>query len=191
MMMLNEKDLAILTNKLQAPMVTLDVMEGREELTDDLRYSLHELLSNFEPDTALLAIALSARKIASTYSVPANIQVLQMECDRIISDYGFLWLQNVEHGQVDEAALMDTLIHIVEDLEGLKELLDSASTLLKIQNPEAAQLCEVFRIQAKAQAMVADTFIKTADMALEREEPTCDLVPVESISNDNERVTAV
>ena len=58
--MLSDQNLAVLSNDLQVPRIIGDVLCGVETLGDDGRFALHGLLSDMEPDAALLAIALGA-----------------------------------------------------------------------------------------------------------------------------------
>lgn len=56
--MLSEKELAKLTNTLQIPMIVQGILDGQESFTPDMQYGLHEILSDYQPDSALLSIAL-------------------------------------------------------------------------------------------------------------------------------------
>jgi hypothetical protein len=173
--MLTDKDLARLNNTLQIPLIVQDILDGKEALTGDVQYGLHEVLSNYQPDSALLCIALSARRIASRYMhLFTNMAVLRMECDRIIEDYAKLWMDHARKRPIDSNMLMDTLSDIPEDLESLAELLNVNMTLLLNKHPDAAGLCETLIIQARAQALIADTFIDV----IERE------APVEPLQNN-------
>jgi hypothetical protein len=162
--MLSEHDLAGLTNRLQVPLIVQDILNDQGALTDDVHYGLHEVLSNYEPDSALLCIALSARKIASRFQHRiANLAVLKMECDRIIADYAELWLSNAQRRPIDDNVVFDTLMNIPEDLECLAELLEINQTFLTKLSQDAADLCEILIIQANAQVIVAETFVEIMD----------------------------
>jgi hypothetical protein len=158
--MITDKDLARLTNRLQVPLVVQDILDGKESLTGDIQYALHEILSNYQPDSALLCIALSAKRIAQRFMhLAPSMAVLRMDCERIIEDYARLWLDHARKRPVDDNLLMDTLSDIPEDLESLAELLDCAAMYLERKNAEAAGLCEILAIQARSQALIADSFI--------------------------------
>lgn len=158
--MLTDKDLAKLTNSLQVPLVIQDILDGKEILTGDIQYGMHEVLSNYQPDSALLCIALSARRIAQRYlHLAPSMAVLRMDCERIIEDYAQLWLDHARQRPIEHNMLMDTLTDIPDDLESLAELLDSACLYLVNKNAEAAGLCEILALQARSQAIVADTFV--------------------------------
>ena len=162
--MLNEIELAKLTNTLQIPLIVQDIMDDQAMLTVDVQYGLHEVLSNYQPDSALLCIALSARKIASRYQDASTImKVLKLECDRVIADYAELWIKNAEDKSIDDNIVFDTLEAIPEDLEGIAELLEVGIGFLSAQNEQLATLCEVLSIQARAQVLIADTFIDLMD----------------------------
>jgi len=173
--MLSEHDLAGLTNRLQVPLIVQDILNDQGALTDDVHYGLHEVLSNYEPDSALLCIALSARKIAARFQHRiANLAVLKMECDRIIADYAELWLNNAQRRPIDDNLVFDTLMNIPEDLECLAELLEINQAFLQKYSKDAAELCEILIVQATAQVIVAETFMEIMD----KEE-------TDSMANDN------
>ena len=162
--MLSEHDLAGLTNRLQVPLIIQDILNDQGALTDDVQYGLHEILSDYEPDSALLCIALSARKIATRFQHRvANLAVLKIECDRIIADYAELWLNNAKDRPVDDNLVFDTLMNIPEDLEGLAELLEINKAFLQRHSADAANLCEILIVQANAQILVAETFVEIMD----------------------------
>ncbi|MCB1720608.1 MAG: hypothetical protein KDI11_02520 [Alphaproteobacteria bacterium] len=166
--MLSEKELAKLTNTLQIPMIVQDILDGRESFSPDMQYGLHETLSDYQPDSALLAIALGARKIAARYQhLGANMAILKMECERIISDYAEIWVRNAEAKTLDDNLVFDTLEQIPEDLETLAEMLEINAALLNAHNEELAKICEAFALQSSAQALIADTFIDLMDEGTE------------------------
>ncbi|MCB9982953.1 MAG: hypothetical protein H6861_04655 [Rhodospirillales bacterium] len=182
--MLSEQELAKLTNRLQIPAIVGDILNGRETLSPDVQYGLHEILSDDQPDSALLAIALGARKIAARYQhLGANMAILKMECDRIISDYAELWVRNAEAKTLDDNLVFDTLEQIPEDLEALAELLEINTGLLHTQNDDLAAIFQVFAVQARAQVLIADTFIDMMDEGLDEVVPAIAATPI--AYNDN------
>lgn len=161
--MLNDKDLARMNNTLQVPLIVQDILDGAEVLSGDVQYALHETLSEYQPDSALLCIALSARRIADAYQdSDINMGILRMECELIIADYASLWMDHARARPIDSTVLMDTLNDIPEDLESLAELLEANMMFLEEKNPEIAGLCEILIIQARAHALIAETFIEAA-----------------------------
>lgn len=164
--MLSKKETALLMNKLQVPGIIADILNGRETLTDDVHYALHGIISDMQPDSALLAIALSAETLARIYAnASPGMKVLGLECERIVADYGSLWLRNAQEEIIDEDAILDALMHTPEDLESLAELLELCGSFLKAKDKSASALCDLLYIQAKAHAMIADEFIATANEA--------------------------
>ena len=162
--MLQDKELAILATQTEAPLIIADILSGREKLTGSVKYTLHDLLSDMQPDSALLAIALSARKLANLYSrVSPGIRVLGMECDRVIEEFGETWLQNANGEHTDDDEVMDLLENTAEDLESIAELLELNAPLLHLKSLEAAELFDILQIQASAHAMIAEEFVKVMD----------------------------
>lgn len=182
--MLSNKEVATLTNKLQAPVVIADILAGREELSDEVHYALHEIISDMQPDSALLAIAASAATIARIYqNASPGMKVLKMECDRILEDYGSLWLQNARNEKIDESQVLDMLGHTPEDLESIAELLELNGVFLKAKDAQAATLCDILYIQSKAHAMIADEFIAMANDVSNRSDVKLPAMPVMMADN--------
>ena len=160
-----EKDIAKIANRLQVRLIIADILNGEGALTDDVRMGLHEILSDDQPDSALLSIALSALSIANThYETAATFQMLKIECERVIAEYGMMWLQNAQAKNLDTNTVFETLVHIPEDLESISELLEFAKITLEFRDPEAAKLCTILTTQAGAQSIIAQTFIDSMDM---------------------------
>lgn len=164
--MLKDFDLARLNTKLQVPLIVQDILDGHEVLNGDAEYGLHEILSDYQPDSALLSIAFSGHKIASRFEeCGVSMAVLKMECELMIADYAGLWMDHAKSQPIDHTLLMDTLADIPSDLESLAELLESTRMILEAQHPHAANLCEILLTQARAQALIAEAFIETIDKA--------------------------
>ena len=164
--MLNNIEMATLANTLQVPLVVSDILAERGALTDDITYSLHEAISDFQPDSALLAIALGALKISNIYkSASPSMDVLGIEAERIIKEYGPIWLQNAKNETIDNDAVFELLVHTAEDLENIAELLDLNCVFLRAKDPEAASLCDILYVQAQAHTLIAEEFINVASSA--------------------------
>lgn len=159
--MTNDKDLTSITNRLQVPMVVQDILDQQSALDADTSFAIHETLSDFEPDSALLAMAIAARKLAGRFQHRiANLMILKIEAERIIEDYAGLWISNAKDKPLDDNLVFDTLMNIPEDFEMLVELLEINQPLLARHSQDAADLCEILIIQANAQILVAETFIE-------------------------------
>jgi len=161
---MNDTDLALLANKLCVPLAVRDILGGEDAFEDDARYALHEEISDLQPDSALLSIALAAKEIVALAAYQTtSLKVMNMECDRVIDDYGPLWLKHLRDKKIDDALLFETLANIPEDLEGLAELLQVARDFMRDHDPKAAALCDLLTIQAGAHAMIAEEYVGCID----------------------------
>lgn len=158
--MLNDKELATIANKLQAPLIISDIMAGECVLTGDVQYGLHSLISDLQVDSALLCIALGSLKIAnSQHKASLGISILKLQCESIVNDYAAHWLQNSSVTGANSHDMADTMSCISEDLEGLSELLDTAlNGLARQKNDPAFSLLKILSVQAKAHAAIAEEF---------------------------------
>ncbi len=163
--LMRDQDIAKIANRLQVPLIIGDILNGEGALTSDVQLGLHEILSEDQPDSALLSIALSARSIAETYYGSASIfEMIIMETDRIIAEYGMMWLRNAQAKTLDSNTVFETLVHIPEDLESLCELIEFAKMTLTGSNDESAEICKILITQANAQSIIAQTFIDSMDL---------------------------
>lgn len=190
--MLSDQNLATITNRLQVPLIVDDIIHDKTPLTDDTAFGLHEILSDYEPDSALLSIALSARKIAQRFQhKAASMGVLKIECERMISDYADMWLKNANAATLDDNLVFETLMNIPEDLETLSELIESCMPFLKRFSTEAAELLDILSVQARAQVLVAESFIDIMDAQNQDNEPLANdnadleaLIPLQAQANN-------
>ena len=169
--MLSPKTIDKIEDKLSVPVVIRELMESdSRDLPDAMQYGLHEVISDFQPDSALLCIALSVRVIleAQGYFSTA-LKTLLLECDRIIEDYAPLWLEHAREETIDQTLLFETLAAVPEDLEALAEMIALNVDLLHETNPKAAALCEILNIQATAHAIIAEHYVDVMDLQKEDE----------------------
>ncbi len=164
-MMLKPKDLASVASKLQVPLIVSDILNGTECLDDEAEYALHEAISEMQPDSALLCIALGGCKVARMGSSP-SLRILEIECRKIVDEYALLWLKNAEGSVVDEEIALEALSGMAEDLEDLASLLENCITTLEKKNPDAAIVCNILSIQGRAQALVAEAYFEALEEAV-------------------------
>lgn len=155
---MNDQTLALLMNRLQVPLIVRDVLAQEGPLPGDMAYTLHAILSDMRPDTALLAIAAAVQTCVSAMARPsAGDAVLHGLSSRIIEDYAPRWLAT--HG--NEAAVQDFLVEMFGRLEAdflsLHELLNRAAPLQKDEKISA--ILQIVEIQAKAQADIVAEFL--------------------------------
>lgn len=151
------EDIARLHAYLVVPVAVNEVMDSGLPMVGETQYGLHVALSEIEPDSALLAIALSAQRIAAEFydTIPVAT-ALKMESDKIISDYGPEWLANFHRHPIQGDDLFDLLCHVPEDLEAMADLLESLqASILNMDHP-AHGLCTVLAVQARAHMDIAE-----------------------------------
>lgn len=167
---MNDQTTALLTNRLQVPLIIRDLLESKEPISDDMGYSLHVVLSDMRPDSALLAIALSAKVLVSGIKKPsAGDAVLHGLSARIIEDYAPRWLATYGNAAAAQGFLMDVFGRVEADLISLYELLKIASALQK--DERVAALLHVLGMQAEAQADIAAEFINLMECEFMQGEP--------------------
>lgn len=122
-------------------------------------HSLHATFSEFQPDSALICMALGTLRILDT--IGENSPILEMECKRIIGEYGPLWLDNADMADTDPREVLERLMHVPDDLGSLSELLRFHADSLRGDHIRAAVFMDIFQVQAEAQIVIAEDFIDT------------------------------
>ncbi len=183
------EDFSKLHAYLVVPVIVADIAAGTEPLDEEARYALHDALSEIDPDSALLAIALSAQHIASHYvgKIPVAVAV-KFEAEKMLQEYGPDWLSNYHGGPVDEDTLYEMLQTLPEDLEGIADLLDAMSASI-IRDSIAQDLCAILSIQARAHMEVASYIIEELEASfMESGDSTADTLAASQVlpySGDN------
>ena len=155
-----KEDVARLHAYLVVPVAVSDALSNAAPLEGETQYGLHVALSEIDPDSALLAIALSAYRIAQDFvGVIPVASALKMESDKIIQDYAPDWLAHYHDHPVQGDALYDLLCHVPEDLESLADLLESLQASIRDTQDPAHTLCAVLAIQARAHMEIAEYVI--------------------------------
>lgn len=158
--MMNNKDTALMTTKLHVPLLVRDILEGN--VSYDAGYDLHAMISDMQPDAAILTMALSIRQICQSLPQDNFIPTLNMACDRIINDYGPCWLAHANDKDVDTIYLMDLLTHLPEDFETLSEFIDLVMAYVP-EDSATYDILETLSIQANAHSLIAETFLEAID----------------------------
>ena len=179
---MNNQTLAALTNKLQAPMIVSDILTGKDD-AEETHYALSALISDMQPDAAILAIALSMRKIVQPYlQASPSLQMTELECTKIIEDYAPAWNEEPLSANSDPEESYDLLEKAGEDFEYLEDLIDLNINYLQAKDIGATQLCKLLKAQTSSHRMITETLCHTADM------DTASVTPENAIPITNENI---
>lgn len=153
--LLSNAQIIRLHRELVAPLAVYQILKGHDELDETALYTLDVMLAEFQPDTALLCMALCAAHIADLHqdSLPLAGS-LGFEAGRIVHDLGPLWLDNADQrlGMDQESRVLDVLDRMAEDFEALADLLDGVRAHL-IETTDSAMLCDI--LSQNAQGFIA------------------------------------
>lgn len=171
-------DVTLLEQKLIIPSAVSDIIQHNLNVGEEMEYNLHMALSEIDPDSALLAIALCARAIAEKHINEAPIaSALSVEANNIIDEYAPTWLRYQKGSPMPSEQYASILQTVPEDLEALADLLDALAADLeetdKVTEGYLA-LANVFVIQARAHMEIASFVLEEIDSEQE--------IPAEPIS---------
>lgn len=162
-----------LNQELGLPYLVREILACPNALTDDMHLKLHDMLSDFQPDAALLAISSCAREIAWFYQNESSaLHVMSIQAEQIAEEYGPSWLGHIAGDQnIDLTVIRSLLEQVPEDLEDMIELLGVAEGFFETRCRAAIDLCAILRIQAEAHKMVAEQVldqIETEDLEADK-----------------------
>jgi hypothetical protein len=184
-----KEDVARLHAYLVVPVAVSDALMSETPLEGDTQYGLHVALSEIDPDSALLAIALSAHRIACDFSNDIPVATaLKIESDKIIQDYAPDWLAHYHSQPVQGDDLYDLLSHVPEDLECMADLLESVGASIRDEDHPAHTLCSILAIQARAHMEIADYVLSELENEhieeMEDFDDVCDVRPQVLFANE-------
>ena len=162
-------NMAWMNTKLCVPLIMQDIMSNDVSVDEETVFGLHDMISDFEIDTALLAIAAGALQIVRSETIASpSLHVLAIECERIICEYGDAWVNQNKAGEPDFDYVLSILAQIPEDFEALTDLIDSAIGSID-ETSKTAILLDILSVQAGAQMLVAEEFVSVmnADTIIE------------------------
>jgi hypothetical protein len=165
MQTMKDNELAALHAKFIVPVVMSRMLNNLEPLDDVAEYMLHDMIGGHQPDTALLCIALCAQNVAAHVSHLAIGRMLSIEANRIVEEYGPLWLSHAtSSANIDERRVADALGNTPEDLESIGDMLLAVCGELGEDKRVAAVLSEILGSEAhmhmeEAEALLDDMFI--------------------------------
>lgn len=163
---LDDQQTALLTAKLSVPIAVSEVLLENRNLTEDEILALHQMVSDMEPDSALLAMALSIVEIGQfqgTRKTPL-MGTLTLQARQYVSEYAPLWLENSQNTgtELDQGVVYDLLSTLPEDLEALNEMLVIVLSSSAIDE-KTKQFLRVFQIQSNAHKLIAEALIEEFD----------------------------
>lgn len=162
---LSDHDLARLHAKFVVPMVVDQMLRDEEPLDDVAEHAMNEILFELCPDTALLCIAMCARHIARDTEHLSISKALTLETDQIINEYGPLLIAHEkEPHRLNDDEIKAILIHIPEDFEALRDLLEATMGELEEDHSTAAILCDILSIQADHHRDMAEIELQSLNL---------------------------
>lgn len=154
--MLSDQHLALLHTRFVVPVMTGQILRGDERMDDVTEYAFNSVLSELQPDTALLCIALCAQNLSAHCGRLPAARMLRAGANKIVEDYGALWLANDSGAEMDASHVATALSFIPEDLETMAHLLEATLADLPSESGIAAKLCDILSVQATAHIDMAE-----------------------------------
>jgi len=165
---LGQSDINQLRSHLIVPLAVSDILHHDLDVEPDMQYGLHMALSEIDPDSALLAIALGAVDIAEKNVIYAPIaSALKTEAENIIAEYGPTWLHHHRRGPMPQGVYLDVLKTVPEDLEGIADLMDALCADLGCVDEATPILCNLLSVQARAHMEIAEFILSETDLDIE------------------------
>ena len=156
----SDKQMAILKNKLQMPLIVRDMLKAEHTPSADENYALHEMLGNFSAEDALLCTAFTMKEISDYEDINStNLTFLNMECERIIERYSARDDMASENPDLWSETQMNMLECLSEDLEELLELIELCHMSYEVTNPKITKFLDIMTAQLQSHIMIIDEAI--------------------------------
>lgn len=169
---LGSTDLAKLQAKFIVPIVVDQMLRDEEPLDDIAEQAMNDILSELQPDTALLCIALCARHIASSANHMPEGKALAIEAEKIVDEYGPLWITYEQNEQsMDPVIVREILSYIPEDMESLYELIENLQSALEEDHCIAAILCDILCGQIEIHAIETEKQLQALNLSPQERQP--------------------
>jgi len=153
----SNQQLALLKNKIHIPMVVRDLLSTHQEPSRETNYALHEMMGNYQPETALLCSAFVMKEITNYNDEQQDdLSFLDMECERIIERYSARDDLAQENPELWEETQIQMMGKIAEDLDGFIELISLCKLSFEITAPHIAKILDIFDVQLQCQLMIID-----------------------------------
>lgn len=163
---LNDQQTALLMAKLTIPVAVSEVLLEQRKLEEDEILAMHQILSEMEPDTAFLAMAVSIAELGHFQGIRKTplMGTLTLQARQYVAEYAPLWLENAQSTThtMDEHNVYDLLCTLPEDLEALNEMIVIVLSSSAIDE-KTKQILRVFQIQSNAQKIIAETLLEEFD----------------------------
>lgn len=154
--------------QLIVPLAVSEILFHDLKVDPDMQYNLHMALSEVDPDSALLAVALCAKDLGEKNLKRAAIaSALLLEANNVLDQYGPIWLRNNLNAPIPPHIYGEILDTVPEDLEALADLMDALVADLEETTSTTAVIANLLSIQARAHMEIADFVL--AEIAYEKQ----------------------
>ncbi len=152
-----KQTLAALKNRLQMPLIVRDLLATNLAASGESTYALHEMLSDYSAEDALLAAAFTMEEIAAFQNVSVtDLAFLHLECARLIERYSArddLFQENPDMWNETQSQMVG---EIAEDLEGFLDLLSLCMLSFEVTAPKIYEILAILDTQLQAQLIIID-----------------------------------
>lgn len=151
------QNLANLKNRLQMPLIVRDLLITQEQPNAEENYGLHEMLSDYSAEDALLTAAFTMQEIAAHQNVAvSDLAFLHLECERLIERYAARDDLFQENEELWSETQSDMVSEIAEDIEGFLDLLSLCILSFEITAPKIHKILTILDVQLQAQLIIID-----------------------------------
>jgi|GEM_PF-3324651 len=177
----SDKQLALLKNRLQMPLIVRDLLSAGKMANGEETYAMHSMLSDFTIEDSLLCGAFVMKEVADLGNVcPADMAFMHMECERLIERYSArddLAQENPEFWNHTQITMLDDM---AEDLECFLDLLALCKLSYEITSPSVTSILQILDTQLQSQLLIIDEVI-----GMHQAEAIGEVVEAPKVSTEN------
>lgn len=153
----NDKDFALMVNKLQIPLTVRNILNNAEPLDDEALYTMHTMLSDMQTTDVLVCASLTLKEISSHEGMDfAGYNFLHTECNRIIKKYAHAHIFAPDDQALWNERLANTLSDLLTDMENFTEILELCRLSFDVMGPQKAKIIGIFSAQLQSHTLIMD-----------------------------------
>ncbi|MCB1592423.1 MAG: hypothetical protein KDI90_08235 [Alphaproteobacteria bacterium] len=143
------------------PTIIKGALNGQIALNPEAEHSIHTVISEMEPDIALLCCAHIAQEIYKFEKArELDLAFLGKLSEKIIKEFRPLCALSQTAPDLRAAKLKAALPRLADQMEKFMDNLDLTRVALEIYDTEAAAILDILRIQLQGQFLIVDQLIE-------------------------------
>lgn len=165
------------------PIIIRGALRQNIPLGSEAEYTMHTLLSDFDPDMAILCTVNIVREVCAYEELKNNdFSFLGNLCNLLADKYRPICTLIETNPRLRENKIQNILPQMAEDLDDLIERLELSHIALETQDSAAAEILQILLVQMQSHLMVVEQLLKERNQSITGEKKNCLLDTIAGLS---------